>query len=175
MTDSRLRSVRLVVLDVDGVLTDGSINISGTGEAFKVFNVRDGLGIKLLQKAGIEVAIITGRTSTIVAERARELGITRLAQGCSFKLPAYEALLKELELEDSEVACMGDDLPDLPLLTRAGFAATPADGNPDLDAVVDWRSDAPGGRGAVRALAEKILKAQGVWDALVARTFSEGR
>lgn len=171
--EERARRIRLLVLDVDGVLTDGSINISGNGELFKSFNVRDGLGIRLLQKIGVEVAILTGRTSTIVAERARELGIEHVLQGQRYKVPAYEDLLARLSISDNEVAYMGDDLPDAPLLSRAGLAATPADGNPELD--VDWRAPAPGGHGAVRALAELIVKSRGGWDALVRDVFYEGR
>ncbi|BBF22197.1 KdsC family phosphatase [Sutterella megalosphaeroides] len=171
--EERARRIRLLVLDVDGVLTDGSINISGNGELFKSFNVRDGLGIKLLQKIGVEVAILTGRTSAIVAERARELGITHVLQGQRYKVPAYEDLVARLGLSDDEVAYMGDDLPDAPLLARAGLAATPADGNPELD--VHWRVPAAGGHGAVRALAELIVKSRGGWDALVRDVFYEGR
>ena len=106
--EERARRIRLLVLDVDGVLTDGSINISGNGELFKSFNVRDGLGIRLLQKIGVEVAILTGRTSTIVAERARELGIEHVLQGQRYKVPAYEDLLARLGISDNEVAYMGD-------------------------------------------------------------------
>ncbi len=177
MTDliHRAQKIRLVLLDVDGVLSDGTINISGEGEAYKSFYVRDGLGIQMLQKAGIPVGIITGRTSRIVAERARELGIRHIAQGQGFKVPAWEAKLAELHLTPEEAAYMGDDVPDLPLLKRAGLAATPSDGNPCLDGIVHWRAPARGGRGAVRALAELILKSQGRWDGLVRETFEEGR
>lgn len=173
--EDRARAVRLVVLDVDGVLTDGRINIAADGEIFKSFFVRDGLGIKMLQKTGIEVAILTGRTSAIVAERARELGITRVLQGQRFKTPAYEALLTELGLSDRETAYMGDDVPDLPLLMRAGLPATPADGIEDLDGIVAFRAAHPGGAGAVRELAELILRAQGRWDDLVRAVYVEGR
>lgn len=172
---SRASRIRLVILDIDGVLSDGAINISGTGELFKRFYVRDGLGIKMLQKAGIEVGIITGRTSAIVAERMRELGITRIAQGQLFKTTAYENMLRETGLTDAEVAYMGDDVPDLPLLMRVGLATTPADGNPCLLDYTHWQSNFRGGNGAVRELSELILKSQGVWDKLVYDTYVLGR
>ena len=123
--DVRLTKIRLVVLDVDGVLSDGSIVISQTGELFKSFNVRDGLGIKLLQRAGIEVAILTGRTSEIVARRAAELGIRQVEQGKLEKRPTLLRMLEALDIRPDELAYMGDDLPDLPCLRVAGFAATP--------------------------------------------------
>ena len=127
--DPRASKVRLVVLDVDGVLSDGSIVFSNEGELFKAFNVRDGLGIKLLQRAGIEVAILTGRTSGIVARRAEELGMKRIEQGKLRKLPTLLKMLDELNISAEELAYMGDDLPDLPCLRIAGFAATPKNGN----------------------------------------------
>lgn len=138
--DQRAQTIRLLVLDVDGVLTDGSLTFTGEGELSKTFNVRDGLGIKLLQAAGIEVAILTGRTSSIVAHRADELGMTRVEQGKLRKLPTLKKMLTEAKLQPENLAYMGDDLPDIPCLKLAGLAATPADGSPELDAVVDWRA-----------------------------------
>lgn len=175
IVETKAKNIRLVVLDVDGVMTDGSINTSGTGELYKRFFVRDGLGIKMLQKAGIEIAIITGRSSTIVAERCKELGITRVAQGQRFKTPAYLELVNELGVTDDEVAYMGDDIPDLPLLMRVGLSTTPADGNPEIMPWIHWQSHFPGGRGAIRELAELILKSQGKWDELVQQTFILGQ
>lgn len=173
--DARASKVRLVVLDVDGVLSDGSIVISGEGELFKSFNVRDGLGIKLLQKAGIEVAILTGRTSTIVARRAEELGMKRIEQGKLKKLPTLLKMLDDFGVSPEELAYMGDDLPDLPCLRIAGFAATPRNGNPDLTPYIHWRSVHDGGRGAVREMAEHILKSKGLWDTLMDELYlSEG-
>ncbi|MFU0841973.1 MAG: 3-deoxy-D-manno-octulosonate 8-phosphate phosphatase KdsC [Burkholderia sp.] len=171
----RARRVRMAVFDIDGVMSDGTINISGSGELYKSFYTRDGLGIKMLQKAGIEVAVITGRSSAIVAERMRELGITRVSQGQLFKTTAYEALLKETRLTDEQVAYMGDDVPDLPILMRAGLAAAPADCNPDLLNYTHWQSRFRGGRGAVRELCELILRAQGAWDRLVTDTYVLGK
>lgn len=172
--DYRAAKIRLLVLDVDGVLTDGRIMISGEGELFKSFSVRDGLGIKLLQKAGIEVAILTGRTSSIVARRAEELGMRRVEQGKLDKLPTLLKMLEEMQLEPEALAYMGDDLPDLPCLRIAGLAATPADGNPDLRPYVDFVAAKPGGAGAVRELAERILKAQNKWDGLMAELYLGG-
>ena len=126
--DQRAQTIRLLVLDVDGVLTDGSLTFTGEGELSKTFNVRDGLGIKLLQAAGIEVAILTGRTSSIVAHRADELGMTRVEQGKLRKLPTLKKMLTEAKLQPENIAYMGDDLPDIPCLKLAGLAATPADG-----------------------------------------------
>ena len=171
--DQRAQTIRLLVLDVDGVLTDGSLTFTGEGELSKTFNVRDGLGIKLLQAAGIEVAILTGRTSSIVAHRADELGMTRVEQGKLRKLPTLKKMLTEAKLQPENIAYMGDDLPDIPCLKLAGLAATPADGSPELDAVVDWRAPVPGGRGAVRAFAERILRAQGKWEPIIAAALVE--
>ena len=171
--DQRAQTIRLLVLDVDGVLTDGSLTFTGEGELSKTFNVRDGLGIKLLQAAGIEVAILTGRTSSIVAHRSDELGMTRVEQGKLRKLPTLKKMLTEAKLQPENIAYMGDDLPDIPCLKLAGLAATPADGSPELDAVVDWRAPVPGGRGAVRAFAERILRAQGKWEPIIAAALAE--
>ena len=164
--DQRAQTIRLLVLDVDGVLTDGSLTFTGEGELSKTFNVRDGLGI-------IEVAILTGRTSSIVAHRADELGMTRVEQGKLRKLPTLKKMLTEAKLQPENIAYMGDDLPDIPCLKLAGLAATPADGSPELDAVVDWRAPVPGGRGAVRAFAERILRAQGKWEPIIAAALAE--
>ena len=167
----RLGRIRIVVLDVDGVPTDGSLVFTGEGELAKTFNVRDGLGIKLLQAAGIEVAILTGRTSSIVAYRADELGMTRVEQGKLKKLPTLRHMLEAAGIAPEECAYMGDDLPDLPCLRAVGFSATPADGSPELEPYVHWRAPHAGGRGAVRDLAEKILQAQGRWEPLLAERF----
>lgn len=171
----RAKKIRLVGLDIDGVMTDGSIITGNEGELFKRFYVRDGLGIQMLQKAGIPVAVITGRSSKIVAERCRELGIKHVSQGQLFKGNAYQALLNELGLQDDQIAYMGDDVPDLPVLMRVGLACTPRDGNPALNDVIHWRSAYPGGGGAIREMAELILKAQGRWDDLIHNTFVLGK
>jgi 3-deoxy-D-manno-octulosonate 8-phosphate phosphatase (KDO 8-P phosphatase) len=161
----RLAPVRLLALDVDGVLTDGSLVYSSEGEVHKVFSVRDGLAIRLLLGAGIQVAVISGRSSAAVAARCAELGIRSelVLLGSRDKVADLERLEKLLDLVDLEVAAMGDDLPDLPLLSRVAFTACPADAAPEVIAASDLVCGAAGGRGAVREFAELILKVQGKW------------
>jgi 3-deoxy-D-manno-octulosonate 8-phosphate phosphatase (KDO 8-P phosphatase) len=160
--EQRAARVRLVALDVDGVLTDGRLYYGPQGEALKVFDVRDGHGIKMLLGHGIDVAILSSRSSDIVATRARELGIGRVLQGRSDKSLAWKELLAESGVAESAAGFIGDDLPDLPVLSAAGLAATVADARDEVKAVAHWITPQPGGRGAVRALAEFILRAQGV-------------
>ena len=171
---SRARRIRLVVLDVDGVLTDGSIWTGPEGEAVKRFNVRDGLGIKMLQAAGIPVAVLTGRVSAQTAARCRELGITAVRQGKTFKTDAWKDILEQHGVGAGECAYMGDDVPDLPVLRAAGLAAAPADASGEALAAAHWVSPRPGGHGAVRSLAELILRAQDRWDDLVDRRYVNG-
>ncbi len=170
----RARKIRLVVLDVDGVLTDGSIWTGENGEAVKRFYARDGLGIKMLQSAGIPVAILTGRISPQTAIRAEELGIDCLRQGRRFKTDSFEEILTEFSVTRKECAYMGDDVPDLPVLAAAGFAAVPADASPEAAELAHWTSPFAGGNGAVRSLAEFILKSQDKWDDLVERHYVKG-
>lgn len=164
--ERRAAAVRLLVLDVDGVLTDGRLYFDADGEAFKVFDVRDGHGIKLLREAGIEVAILSARRSPIVERRARELGIAQVIQGAADKGAALAGLLRALQVSPDQCAYVGDDWPDLPALAQAGFAATVADAVPEVRRAAHWASSAAGGRGAVRELAEFILRAQGRLDEL---------
>jgi 3-deoxy-D-manno-octulosonate 8-phosphate phosphatase (KDO 8-P phosphatase) len=161
----RLAPVRLLVLDVDGVLTDGSLVYSGEGEAFKAFSVRDGLAVRLLLGAGIQVAVISGRSSPAVAARCADLGIRSemVVLGSRDKAADLDRLEQMLDIVDLEVAAMGDDLQDLPLLARAAFTACPADAVPEVAAVCDLVCGSAGGRGAVREFAELILKVQGKW------------
>jgi len=167
----RLDPVRLLVLDVDGVLTDGGLVYSPDGEDRKIFSVRDGLAIRLLLEAGIEVAVVSGRESGAAAARCADLGIRPdlVVLGARDKAAELDRLEGMLDLVDLEVAAMGDDLPDLPLLTRVGFTACPADAVPEVAAVCDLVCGAGGGRGAVRELAELILKVQGRWLGVVGR------
>lgn len=165
----KARNVKLLILDVDGVLTDGRIVIDDRGVETKCFDVRDGHGIKMLKRANIDVAIITGRESDVVSHRARELGIDSVYQNIHNKLEVYEAILKEKGLKDGEVGFVGDDLVDLPLLRRVGFAAVVADGVEELKPYADYVSRNRGGRGAVREVIELILKAQGKWVELMER------
>jgi 3-deoxy-D-manno-octulosonate 8-phosphate phosphatase (KDO 8-P phosphatase) len=158
----RAARVRLVVLDVDGVLTDGRLYYGADGEALKVFDVRDGHGIKMLGAHGVEVAILSARNSPIVARRARELGVARVLQGRSDKAVGWRELLDETGVDAADAAFVGDDLPDLPVLRQAGFAATVDDARDEVKAAAHWIAPQPGGRAAVRAVAEFILRAQGV-------------
>ena len=160
--EQRAAQVRLVVLDVDGVLTDGRLYYGPQGEALKVFDVRDGHGIKMLLSHGIDVAILSARTSPIVAQRARELGISRVLQGRGDKAGGFRELLDGSNVAAAEAAFVGDDLPDLPVLLQAGFAATVDDARDEVKAVAHWVAPQPGGRAAVRAFAEFVLRAQGI-------------
>lgn len=171
---TRANSIRLVVLDVDGVLTDGSIWTGENGESVKRFHTRDGLGIKMLQAAGIPVAILTGRLSAQTAARARELGITCVKQGKQFKTRAWEEILAEHNVTAAETAYMGDDVPDIPVLQRAGLAAVPFDASEEIMPLAHWVSPRNGGNGAVRSLAEFILRSQSKWDDLINKRYVQG-
>lgn len=166
------RRIRLVALDVDGVLTDGGIYLGATDDGERVemkrFEITDGLGIRLLQEAGIRVAIVTGRESGAVRLRAAELGIEECHQDATAaKLPIVRRLLERLGLEWDEVAFVGDDLADLPVLRRVGLPVTVANGVPEVRAIARWSSSRRGGDGAVRDFAEALLRARGEWSALV--------
>lgn len=165
----RAAGIRLMILDVDGVLTDGRLYFGPQGEALKAFDVRDGLGVRLLREAGIEVAILSARNSSIVEQRARELGIAHVIQGAADKTRGFSDLTGALELSPEQCGFIGDDWADLALLARVGFAATVADAAPEVRQVAHWTTSAPGGRGAVRELAEFILRAQGRLDAALRR------
>jgi len=161
---SKIRAVKLVVFDVDGVLTDGRIIFSNSGEETKLFDVKDGHGIKLLMRSGIDVAIITARESDVVRRRARDLGITHVFQGMKDKKMALEELVKASGVAPDAMAYMGDDIIDLPVLKRVAFSAAVADAVSEVIERVDFVAKRPGGRGAARELAELILKVQGKWD-----------
>jgi len=165
MTSSKASHVRLLILDVDGVLTDGGLLFDSRGEEYKTFNSLDGHGIRMLLDSGIEVAIITGRESTIVSQRARELGVRRLYQGCSDKLAAFDELLQETSIEPGQVAYVGDDLPDLPVLRRVGLAITVQNAHSFVKQHCDWVTTLAGGYGAVREVTDFILQAQGLLEA----------
>ena len=172
----KLEPIKLVVLDVDGVLTDGSLIYSADGEDRKRFSARDGLAIRLLLKAGIQVGIISGRSSEAVITRCSELGVRSelTIVGSNDKSADLDRMEELLQIADSEIAAMGDDLPDLPLLARAGFAACPNDAAPEVIAACDLVCGAEGGRGAVRELAEVVLKGQGRWIELVSDWLTPG-
>ena len=166
---SKLEPIRLLVLDVDGVLTDGLLHYSANGEEMKAFNVHDGLGIRLLMECGIQVGIITGRSSAAVSARCAELGLRDdlIFLGSRDKGADLDRMLSTLGLGDHQMAAMGDDLPDLPMLGRAGFALCPADAAPEVAAACDLVCGKDGGRGAVREAAELLLKAKSRWTGLV--------
>lgn len=155
------KDIALLALDVDGILSDGSIYYTAQGDEIKAFNIMDGLGIKLLQNAGIEVAIITGRVSPMVARRARELGIKHLVQGREDKLTALHELLKNTGISAEHVAYMGDDLPDLAAIKTVKLGITVPNAMPFVQQHADHVTSRPGGKGAVREVCELILAAQG--------------
>jgi len=165
----KLQDIRLLLLDVDGVMTDGGIIYDGNGLETKAFNVRDGHGIKMLQRYGILIGIITGRTSLVVDIRARELGIDLVYQGALTKIVSYTDVKLKTRLEDSQIAYMGDDVIDVPVLRRVAFAAAPADAQDEAKAVAHYVAARAGGRGAVREVCDLILKGRGLWDQVVER------
>lgn len=159
--EQRAHSIKLLALDVDGILSDGRIYYSSAGEELKAFNIKDGLGIKMLQQAGIAVAIITGRRSPMVERRAAELGIDDIVQGREDKVTALRELCQRKSLSPQQCAYMGDDLPDLRAIELAGLGMTVADGVASVKAAAQWISTAPGGAGAVREACEFILQTRG--------------
>jgi len=165
----KLQSVKLLMLDVDGVLTDGKIIYNDRGEEIKAFNVRDGHGLKLLMRAGIEVALITGRKSKVVLHRARDLGIKKVYQRVTNKIEIYEKILKGKKLKDINVGFVGDDLVDIPVLKRVGFSAAVGDAIPEVKKVVDYVASKRGGEGAVREICELLLKVQNKWEGITER------
>ncbi|WP_020676493.1 KdsC family phosphatase [Geopsychrobacter electrodiphilus] len=167
--------IKLLLLDVDGVMTNGQIIYDGAGNELKMFHVRDGHGLKLLQRAGIKVGIITGRSSQVVSRRAAELDIEILYQGALNKLDPYLEIVTQSGLREEQIAYMGDDLIDLPVLRRVGFSATVADADADVRGLVDYVSKFSGGAGAVREICDLLLKAGGHWDEVTARYFSADR
>lgn len=167
--DRRARALRLLILDVDGVLTDGRISLDGGDSDEKAFHAQDGLGITLARAAGLRVAFLTGRRSAAVERRARELGVEHLLQGRPDKGRALEELCAAAQVTPAACAAMGDDWIDLPLLVRVGLAACPADARPELPAHCHFQSSVPGGRGAVRDFVDELLKARGQHGELLQR------
>lgn len=158
---NRIQKVKLFIMDVDGVLTDGKIYLGNEGEELKGFDVKDGKGIMLVQDTGVKFAIITGRKSKIVDNRAKELNIDQVYQGISDKLKIYKELLKNNKLEKENTAYIGDDIPDLPVLKEVGFSVSVSDGVPVIRQEVDYVTEAEGGKGAVREVMDLILKVKG--------------
>ncbi|MDP4621575.1 MAG: HAD hydrolase family protein [Hydrogenophaga sp.] len=163
----RAQTVCVVFFDVDGVLTDGGLLFSDQGETLKRFNTLDGHGIKLLQRAGITPAVVTGRDSAALRERLRALGVTHARFGTEDKLPAAEAILAELGLDWSQAAAMGDDWPDLPMMRRAAFACAPCNAHAEVLAQAHWVTPRTGGNGAVRELCDLLMLATGTYDRLL--------
>lgn len=162
-------TLKLLVLDVDGVLTDGRIIYTANGDEAKCFNVKDGAGMKYWQRAGGQIAVITGRKSPLVARRADELGVTILREKCLNKLPVLEEVLAELNVSPEETAVIGDDLPDWPMMRHVGFSACPADAVDEVRQAADYLCQAPGGGGCVRETVEYLLRAAGTWDTILQR------
>jgi 3-deoxy-D-manno-octulosonate 8-phosphate phosphatase (KDO 8-P phosphatase) len=160
-------SVRLLLFDVDGVLTDGAVLMHADGSESKSFHIRDGAALVWAQRAGLSVGLLSARTSGATAQRAAQLGIRIVSQGVARKVEAYDRILLQAGLDDAAVSYMGDDLLDLPVLARVGLSAAPADAAPEVRERVDWVSAAGGGRGAVREMIEFVLRAQGRWDDVV--------
>jgi 3-deoxy-D-manno-octulosonate 8-phosphate phosphatase (KDO 8-P phosphatase) len=158
---ARARRVRLAIFDVDGVMTDGTLYIGDAGEAFKAFNILDGHGIKMLQAAGVATAIISGRSSHAVARRATELGIEHVKQGSADKAADFDRLTATLGLDAADCAFVGDDLPDLAVMRRCGFAVAVANAVEAVKVAAHYVTQASGGRGAVREFCELVLRAQG--------------
>jgi 3-deoxy-D-manno-octulosonate 8-phosphate phosphatase (KDO 8-P phosphatase) len=166
--------IKLLLFDVDGVLTDGKVSIHSDGSESKSFAIRDGIAMVWAQRAGLRVGILSARHSPTTPHRAAQLGITLIHQGVTSKLQAYERILADEGVSDFEVAYMGDDIVDLAVLERAGLSAAPADAVPEVRAAARWVSTATGGNGAVRELIEFVLRAQDRWTAVVASYRNEG-
>lgn len=166
LIDAKAKDLKLFITDVDGVLTDGSLYFDANGVSLKAFSVHDGLGLKLLMKAGIEVAVITTCKALATKARMELLGVKHMYLGEENKIQAYEHLLEKLNLSDDVVAYVGDDLPDLPLVKRAGLGITVADASPLLHKHANWITVSKGGDRAIREICDRILLARGCWDAI---------
>jgi len=164
---AKATDIKLIVSDVDGVWTDGRIIYSGERVESKEFHVRDGLAVKLAQRAGIGIALITSRRSAALERRAQELGIAELRQGAASKLEETEGVAAKLGVTLNQILYAGDDLPDLAPMTRAGISAAPADAAPEVLGVATWKLESAGGRGAFRELVERLLRERGEWEAIV--------
>jgi 3-deoxy-D-manno-octulosonate 8-phosphate phosphatase (KDO 8-P phosphatase) len=160
---NKAQKIKLLILDVDGVMTNNMLIYSDDGIESKTFNTRDGHGMVLLQKSGIDIGIITGRKSQLVTKRMQDLKVKHVYQGVPDKLPTFLKLVETLELSFDEIAYIGDDILDLPILMRIGLAVTPADGDDEVKSRVDYISTYKGGQGCVREICEIILRSQNLW------------
>ena len=165
----KLKHIQLLLLDVDGVLTDGSIIYNDDGSETKIFNARDGFGLKLVMAAGIEVGLVTGRRSKALRHRCDNLGIGYLFEGVGEKAQMLEKIAAQTGIGPEHAAFVGDDLPDLPIMKRAGLSIAVADAHEIVRQHADWTTRDPGGHGAVREVCEALLTAKGLWDEIVAR------
>ena len=168
MSEEKAAKIRLFILDVDGVMTDGGIIINDRGEETKSFNVKDGLGLKMLMSGGVDVAIVTGRSSQVVGHRARDLGIVEVHQGVKDKRFLCRKIIKERGLEKNEVCCIGDDLTDLPMFMESGLCVAVADAAREVREAADFITRSKGGSGCVREACEWILKCQEKWEDAIA-------
>lgn len=175
MIDAKAARVRLVLFDVDGVLTDGKVLLHADGTESKVFDIKDGTGIVWAQRLGLTVGFLSARSSAATAQRAAQLGITLVHQGVASKLETYDQIADSLMLDDDEIAYMGDDILDLPVLSRVGLATAPADAADDVRTRVHWVAQAKGGAGAARELIELILRSQGLWDSVIATYLADAQ
>jgi 3-deoxy-D-manno-octulosonate 8-phosphate phosphatase (KDO 8-P phosphatase) len=174
MDKERLKNIKLLLLDVDGVLTDGGIIYTDSGEQVKMFNSRDGLGIRLLQDAGIQVGIVTGRASRVLRHRCENLGIDLLFDGIADKASVLQKISEKTRIEPADMAFVGDDLVDLPLFARVGISVAVGDAHEVVKEKADWVTTSGGGSGAVREVCDEILRSKGLWDRLVERMAVSG-
>ena len=170
--EDQLKKIKILILDVDGVLTDGSIIINSEGVETKIFSVQDGAGLKMLRRAGIEPVIISGRKSPVTEIRAKELNIKRVYMGMTSKKKAFEEIRKEFRIESEEICVMGDDLVDLPLMLESGVAVAVPDAPEYVKAKANYVTKKRGGKGAVREVTDMLIKVQGKWDDLTERYFN---
>jgi 3-deoxy-D-manno-octulosonate 8-phosphate phosphatase (KDO 8-P phosphatase) len=166
---ARASAIKLVIFDVDGVLTDGRLFVDNHGQEYKAFNSRDGHGMKMLRHSGVEIGIITGRSSGVVTHRAKELGIQLVHQGSDDKLATYRQILKETGLDEAQTAFVGDDVVDLPVLLNSGLAVAVQNAHPLVKKHAHWITPSAGGQGAARELCEMIMFAQGSYAAMLGR------
>ncbi len=171
MVDNRIKKIKLLILDVDGVLTDGRIIWTSSAEELKFFNVQDGVGIILAHRVGLKVAIISARKSKVTEIRAKELKITEVYQSTESKLVAYKRLIGKYKLTDEQVAYIGDDLHDIPVLSKVGFAVATANAQDEAKQVSHYVTEKNGGNGAVREVVNMILKTKGLWDKAVEKYY----
>jgi 3-deoxy-D-manno-octulosonate 8-phosphate phosphatase (KDO 8-P phosphatase) len=163
----KISKIKMILMDVDGVLTNGEIIYTSSGDELKIFDVQDGMGITLARMAGIKTGIITGRISALVERRAHELKMDIVMQGNFKKLPDYERVKRDFELSDEEICYIGDDVLDIPILKRVGFSVAVANARDEVKAICDYVTVAPGGKGAVREAVDRILKWQGKLHAII--------